>query len=327
MRITLPTPVTLTLLLSLEGIALAQAPTPSAPSTPAPAPNAPAPSAQTPAGARPGSASGSDTVISPVSGLPTSEPVTKASTDARLSGDDAALKAQAHASAAALPASEADAGVSTRVPIDPAERSGFTAGLRLGLGVPVGKAGDSALGAQRDLGDLTPWSVPVWVDVAYAFTGRMTLGAYGQVGIGGTGDACQGDCEWSSIRVGAEAELRFAPGAPVDPWLGVGVGYEWLTFRALQDVDVTDAMGATTTVPLRATERLGGPELTIQGGLDFQAEDALRLGPYIAASAGPYLTDSYTCEPVSALCPSGNSVDGGAFHSWLSVGLRGAYTP
>jgi hypothetical protein len=326
MRITLPTPVTLTLLLSLEGVAMAQAPV-TAPSAPAPTPSAPAPSVPAPSGGQPGSASGSATVISPVSGLPTSMPVTKDTAEAGLSGEDAALKAQAHASAAALPASEADAGESTRVPIDPAHRSGFTGGLRLGLGVPVGKAGESALGAQRDLGDLTPFSVPVWVDVGYAFTGRMTLGAYGQVAIGSTGDACQGDCDWSSVRIGAEAELRFAPGEPVDPWLGVGVGYEWLTFRTLQDVDIPDGTGATTTVPMRATERLGGPELTLQGGLDFQAEDALRLGPYIAASAGPYLTDSYTCEPVSNLCPSGNSVDGGAFHSWLSIGLRGAYTP
>jgi hypothetical protein len=305
MRITLPTPVTLTLLFSLEGLvlaggpALAQAPASGAPAAGSPAP-APAP-------------------------LPTSEPLTSATATAELSHDDVALQAQAEASASALPASEADAGESTRVPVDPAHRSGFTGGLRLGVGIPLGKAGNDATGVERDLGDLTPWSVPVWVDVGYAFSGRFTLGAYGQVAVGGSGDACQGDCDWSSIRVGAQAELRFAPGAPVDPWLGVGLGWEWLSFRTLLNVPSADPSADPTR--LRATERIAGPELTLQLGLDFQVEDALRIGPYVAASAGPYVKDSYTCDPVNAFCPTGSSVDGGAFHSWLGLGLRGAYTP
>jgi hypothetical protein len=312
MRFTLPRPVTLTLLIAFEGVALAQAP--------APTPGAPT---STP----PAQGSNPPPAIAPGTGLPTSEPVTSDSASSQLSGEDAALQAQAEASASALPASEVDAGESTRVPVDPAHRSGFSGGLRLGLGMPLGKAGEDQLGTQRDLGDLTPWSAPVWIDVGYAFSGRVTVGAYGQVGVGGTGDSCQGDCDWSSIRVGGEVELRFIPGAPVDPWLGVGLGYEWLTFRTLQDVAITDSTGAPATVPVRVTERFGGPELLLQGGIDFQVEDALRLGPYLAASAGPYLSDTYTCDPGSPLCPGGSSIDGGTFHSWLSVGLRGAYTP
>jgi hypothetical protein len=307
MRITLPTPVTLALLISFEGVALAQSTDVPGPAS-GNAPQAPAASA-------------------PASQLPTSEPVTSDTATAEMSHEDVALQAQAEANASALPASEADAGESTRVPVDPAHRSGFTSGLRLGVGIPVGKAGEDATGAERDLGDLTPWSAPVWVDVGYAFSGRMTLGAYGQVAVGGTGDACQGDCDWSSIRVGAQAELRLAPGAAVDPWIGVGLGWEWLSFRTLLAIPAVDADGAATTARLRATERFAGPELSLQLGLDFQVEDALRIGPYIVASAGPYVKDSYTCDPDNPFCPSDSTVDGGAFHSWLGLGLRGAYTP
>jgi hypothetical protein len=199
--------------------------------------------------------------------------------------------------------------------ITPERRTGFTTGLRLGVGVPFGKAGrDAIAGSDRNLNDLTPWRAPVWVDVGYSLTGAMTLGAYGQVGTGGTSDSCPGDCDWSDIRVGAAMEWRFLPGAAVDPWLGIGLGYEWLSYRVLASVG-------------RATERVGGPELMLHGGVDFQVEDALRIGPYASATLSQYLTDTFSCQPATDLCPADGSIDGAAFHSWIGIGLRGAYTP
>jgi hypothetical protein len=210
------------------------------------------------------------------------------------------------------------------VGVAPERRTGFTAGLRLGVGVPLGKAGhDLLLGAARDLSDLTPWRAPVWLDVGYSPTGSTTIGVYAQVGTGPTGDNCiSSDCDWSDIRIGADVEWRLAPGAPVNPWLGLGLGYEWLSYRTLVTVEV-DGMGGSG----RYTERFGGPELMLQGGLDFQVEDALRIGPYASATIGQYLTDSYSCQPATDLCPTDGSLDGAAFHSWIGFGLRGAYTP
>jgi hypothetical protein len=215
----------------------------------------------------------------------------------------------------------------SRVAVDAAERTGFSTGLRLGVGLPLGKAGEDPFGAERDLNDLTPWRAPVWVDLGYALSGAATVGAYAQVGVGGAGDSCVGDCDWSDIRVGAEAEWRFLPGAPVDPWLGVGLGWEWLSFRQLVSVEVPDDMGNMVTATGRVAERFGGPELMLHGGIDFQVEDALRIGPYASATVSQYLTDSFSCTPPSELCPSDGSIDGSALHSWIGVGLRGAYTP
>jgi hypothetical protein len=215
----------------------------------------------------------------------------------------------------------------SRVPVDPAERTGFSTGLRLGVGLPLGKAGEDPFGAERDLTDLTPWRAPVWVDIGYALSGALTIGAYAQVGVGGVGDSCAGDCDWSDIRVGAEAEWRFLPGAPVNPWLGVGLGWEWLSFRQLVSGMVPDEMGNLVTVTGRVAERFGGPELMLHGGVDFQVEDALRIGPYASATVSQYLTDSFECTPANGLCPPGSSIEGSALHSWVGVGLRGAYTP
>lgn len=231
------------------------------------------------------------------------------------------------------PAGTSEAGVAldpvqqSHVGVAPEDRTGFSTGLRLGFGVPLGKAGQDPFGAERDLGDLTPWRAPVWLDVGYALSGALTLGGYAQVGVGGVGDACVGDCDWSDIRVGAEAELRFAPGAAVNPWLGVGLGWEWLSFRQLVSGEVPDDMGGTEPATGRVAETFGGPELLLQGGIDFQVEDALRIGPYASATMGQYLTDSFNCTPETDLCPEGSSIDGSAFHSWIGVGLRGAYTP
>jgi hypothetical protein len=223
---------------------------------------------------------------------------------------------------------EADPTQESTVSIAPERRTGFTAGLRLGVGVPLGKAGEDILsGVERDLSDLTSWRAPVWIDVGYSLSGAFTIGAYAQVGVGGNGDACTADCDWSDVRVGAEAELRFAPGAVINPWLGVGLGYEWLSYRVLASTDIVDEMGQTVTVTGRATERFAGPELLLHGGIDFQVEDALRIGPYASATLSQYMTDSYSCQPSTPLCPDDGSLEGPGFHSWIGVGLRGAYTP
>jgi hypothetical protein len=221
---------------------------------------------------------------------------------------------------------EGEASAPARVFVDPARRSGFTTGLRLGAGLPVGKAGRDPLDAERSLSDLATWRAPVWVDVGYSF-GALTLGLYAQVGVGGTGDACLADCDWSDIRFGLSGELRLAPGALVDPWLGVGFGYEALSYRTLFNATITDEAGEQRNVSIRATERFVGPELLLHGGVDFQVEDALRVGPFAAVSLGQYTSDSFDCTPDNPVCPSGNSIDGAALHGWISFGVRGAYTP
>ena len=56
-------------------------------------------------------------------------------------------------------------------------------------------------------------------------------------------------------------------------------------------------------------------------------EDALRVGPFAALSLGQYTSDSYDCQPDNPVCPTGNSIEGAALHGWISIGVRGAYTP
>jgi hypothetical protein len=301
-------PLPVALLVALQ--AAAQAPAPIAPPPPEPAPQ--------------GSANGPPATVQP---YPAGTEANTAAGSVRLGAEGSATPDAENgvSSDATIDGGEATDGVAS---LAPEHRTGFTTGLRLGAGVPLGKAGRNILtGGERDLSDLTSWRAPIWIDVGYSPSGSATLGAYMQVGVGGNGDECIADCDWSDIRIGASAEWRLLPGAAVDPWLGVGLGYEWLSYRVLLSAMVPDADGVLQPVRGRATERFGGPELMVHGGLDFQVDDALRIGPYASATVSQYLTDSYSCQPQTELCPEDGSIDGAAFHSWIGVGLRGAYTP
>ena len=108
-------------------------------------------------------------------------------------------------------------------------------------------------------------------------------------------------------------------------WLGLGAGYEWLSFKALGSVDLPDGSG--DTIPFQTTELIGGPELALSGGIDLEVEEALRLGPYATLSVGDYVSDHFKCEPGGLGCPSGSSLNGSGAHAWLSIGLRGSFSP
>lgn len=204
---------------------------------------------------------------------------------------------------------------------------GFETGLRFGVGAPIGKAGESSLAGEVDVKELAALRVPVWVDVGYRLSERTTLGVYGQIGFGKTGDACVGECDWSDLRIGVQGQWRLSgAGANVKPWIGVGLGYESLSFRTLLLVPVMNTEGMTSVDALRAAQRLGGPELLLQLGLDFRVEDSLDVGPYVSATLAQYMSDKLTCDKPE-LCSGIDVLDGSGLHSWLGVGLRGSYLP
>jgi hypothetical protein len=211
--------------------------------------------------------------------------------------------------------SETDGGISNEA-TEGAFRPGFEAGLRLGAALPMGKAGRDPDGADRKLGDLTSWRAPVWVDLAYRVSPTASYGVYGQIGFGGTGDGCVGSCEWEDLHIGAQGQWRFSPNSNIDPWLGVGVGWESMSYRSLSLDTFT-----------QTTELLGGPELLLQVGLELGVNDVLKLGPYLSAGVGSYLHDSYKCQPDGPDCPAGSSVAGSGVHTWLGFGLSGRYSP
>ncbi len=205
--------------------------------------------------------------------------------------------------------------------------SGFEWGLRTGLELGLGEIDDGNAFRGADLNGVAEYRIPVWLDLGYRFTEPLWLGLYAQAGSGAFGDSCPSgaQCEWTDVRLGGQLVYNLAPTSPMDPWLGLGLGWEWLRGSVTQAVEVSVA-GEQTTVSVMARELRGGPQLLLQGGLGFDLGETVRIGPYVSAAAGMYLTDSFECTPGLDCSTEGEDLEN-KLHAWLGLGIRGTHGP
>jgi hypothetical protein len=199
--------------------------------------------------------------------------------------------------------------------------TGFEAGLRVGFALPLGDALGGVGGGEdgNDLDRVIEGAIPIWVDLGYRVLPELFVGLYGQYGFGFSGtDRCDGsaeaDCPSSTMRLGLQLHYHPLLESGANPWVGLGFGYEWLTFGVESG---QDAISFT----LRGFELLN-----LQAGLDFEVTESFHLGPAISFSLGQYSEASSDC--------SGYFVDQcmvpefeAALHEWLMLGVRGAYAP
>jgi hypothetical protein len=208
----------------------------------------------------------------------------------------------------------------------PAPDSGFQWGLRLGAELPLGNAdGGSSKGDAFDLrsgGEMSQavsYGVPLALDLGYRSSEHWLWMVNAQTGLGGFGDGCPPgvSCSWSEVRIGFSGLYSFA-GTGSTPWLSAGLGYEWLRLWGAAQNEVSGLS--------LARELLGGPQVNISGGYAFEITEALDIGPYLAGTAGMYLTSHFQCSG-AAQCEGNSAVEEKAVHAWLSAGVRGSYGP
>ncbi len=195
--------------------------------------------------------------------------------------------------------------------------TGFSLGLRLGYGIPMGDvhAGNASLGiASYKLSDLVDGQVPLQVEAMYRFDPSWSLGLYFQYGFAFVSDVyCPAgtgvSCSARDVRFGAQVHYRF-PSQGFVPWVGLGFGGEWGTVTA-------EFMGFSGDV----AEVSGFEFVNLQIGGDWLLSPAFRLGPYIQFSLAQYST-------VKELGVSGTleslPVDKST-HEWLQFGLKGTF--
>lgn len=105
------------------------------------------------------------------------------------------------------------------------------------------------------------------------------------------------------MQVGIQGRYRFAPAQLVDPWIALGFGYDWMSYRG---------EGSAWGEPLGYRGRARGIELVEgQFGVDFHAWRMLALGPYLGISHVDYRHGV----DVNGARPS-DTVD------WISLGAR-----
>src|SRR3954471_6639511 len=184
-----------------------------------------------------------------------------------------------------------------------AAKTGPEIALRAAYAVPLGDV-VNGLGIR----DITTGGIPLWIDVGYRFTPKLYVGLYGSYGFLFTGTCGAGDdCSQHDVRIGGNLQFHLTPDARFDPWFGIGIGYEWLSYSEVRGAAAQEAL-------VRGLE-----SVMIQGGLQAAVAPGLRLGPFVAVSVGTY-TDGSTS---GILGSSSGSLTDRSPHFWFSLGPRG----
>ncbi len=192
----------------------------------------------------------------------------------------------------------------------------LTMGFRSGYALPFGKDQRDADGVP--IGDIYVGQIPVWLDIGYEPLPNLVLGGYGQWGPIVVADADPNDpepggcprtatCFGHAFRGGPQIHWQFGPKSALNPWVGLGVAYEF-AWRKVKEGDTT-------------RKRLyRGPELiNVQAGLDIKPKEELGIGPFVSFSVDRFTDckDTINGSP-GARC----DIEKRAQHMWLLAGAR-----
>ncbi len=190
------------------------------------------------------------------------------------------------------------------------EGNGIEFGVRVGYGVPFGTSDDS-----QKMSDAIKGMIPFWADVGYRIDPNWYLGGFFQFGLGlvpsSLGCSAQGvSCSEYDLRFGVNVHYHFLPAQTLDPWVGIGAGYEILHLSA-------SSQGGSATVSTNGFE-FGNVQL----GLDYKISPAFGVGPFVTFTIAQFSDASASL--------NGQDVPGGgitnkAIHEWLIFGLRGVF--
>ena len=177
--------------------------------------------------------------------------------------------------------------------------TGLTVGVRLGYAAPFGDAKTTALS------DVVDRSLLLGADVGWFFGRHLYAGASFAYGFAhnatGAASTCPSTpdvaCTASELRFGLAAHWHFLPTRRLDPWVGLGVGYDVVNLRS------SDGSGELVS----SASLHGFDFLDLSAGLDAKPAAWLGIGPYLGASLGHYASDTSP---------------GSTTHGFITVGLR-----
>ena len=202
-------------------------------------------------------------------------------------------------------------------------RVGFTAGAGSVIsGIPVTEASSGA--------------VPVIIDAGWRIRPEIYVGAYGQIApvlLRENPETCpQGfNCSARNWRVGIQADLHFLPRSRLDPYAGVGVGYEILHTTVNGTAPIPLPTGATVPGQVESSVVDRGWEYgNVSVGFDYRISNVVGLGPFATATLAQYNVR----ESSRTVTVAGNEVSAGTqgpidhtLHAQFIVGLRGTFNP
>ena len=188
---------------------------------------------------------------------------------------------------------------------------GVEIGLRLGIGLPLGKYSETS----NDIGDDVPKLIPLTAELGLRLNRYVTLGLFGQQAFGlVNADRCPVgySCSGSDLRYGLQLHIHFNRAGGADPWIGLGVGRESLTAKR-------EKTGSSAETSLSGWEFLN-----LQAGVQFAVGSIFSIGPAATLSLAQY--GSVTASSTGAPDRSAD-VTKPTFHQMVFLGLRGVVSP
>jgi hypothetical protein len=199
------------------------------------------------------------------------------------------------------------AAVALAAPLAARAGPGLEIAFRSGFELPFG---DIASGAP--LSDSFHGFVPLGLELGVRYTPELSAAVSFGYAVG-LAKNCPGNssCSGQEITLGLDFRYHLLSRDRVDPWVGIGAGFEWL--------GLSQTTGGTS-----ADARVNGFEYVhAQMGVDLAASDKVRLGPYVQLGLGEYRSATVSAGGLSA---SGDFVDK-ALHEFLTLGLRVSFLP
>ena len=188
---------------------------------------------------------------------------------------------------------------------------GLELGVRAGYGVPFGTSSEN-----EKMSDAIKGMIAFWADVGYRINSNWYLGGFFQFGLGLLPSNAQGcnvqgvSCSENDLRFGVNVHYHFLPDNSLDPWAGIGAGYEILNFSA--SAQGTSASASTS----------GFEFANVQLGLDYKFSSAIGVGPFVTFTISQFSNASASLNGQDV---PGVSITNKAIHEWLIFGVRGVF--
>jgi len=191
------------------------------------------------------------------------------------------------------------------------DHPGVDFAVRVGYAIPFGD-----VDAGNGLASRLDGAVPFVFEANYRFNRTLSAGPFFQYAIArvkdgnnlGCGDGV--DCSGWVVRAGGQIIAHLDVGSIAVPWVGLGLGYEWL--------NVSGRVGN-----ISGTVSDNGWEFaTLQGGADIFVAPGFALGPFVSFSIARY---GNTAGSIGTGSASGD-IQNPAVHEWLQVGARFAFS-
>jgi outer membrane autotransporter protein len=193
----------------------------------------------------------------------------------------------------------------------PVPDRGAEVALRSGLAIPFGETQDGT-----DFDQYASSAIPLLVEAGFRVDSSLFVGArfgYAFPQLKNPNNACNNaDCSGSDVTLGLEAIYRFTPEQTFAPWVGVGGGYEWTT----ADASAQNVSGSYTVSGFQGLAMVGG---------DYRVNQQLVLGPAVELAFGRFDSLETTTRLGSITMSTDNDIQNTAWHTWLTLGLRGAF--